>query len=184
MQAVLLLNQSFEPLRVISWQKAVTMFFLGKVEVVEEYDHNIRSVSLVVKAPAVVRLLRYARVGMRKPPLSRTNVLARDNFSCQYCGDDVTSREATLDHVIPRSQGGTTSWENIVCCCKSCNRQKGGQTPKQSGMPLKGIPRQPEWLPVLRFKLHGNIPNSWQDFLGYNDARGFTKNRRQSRSFA
>lgn len=165
MQSVLLLNASYEPLRVISWQRAVTLFFLGKVEVVEEYDHDIRSISLIVRAPAVVRLLKFARIGRKSPPLCRANVLARDNFECQYCGVELLSREATLDHVVPRSQGGKTSWINIVCACSSCNRKKGGRTPKEARMQLRKHPVQPDWLPVLNMKFHGGIPSSWRNFL-------------------
>lgn len=167
MEAVLLLNSSFEPLRVISWQKAVTMCFLGKVEVVQEYDRNIRSVSLVIKAPAVVRLLRYVRIGRRTPPLCRTNILARDGFQCQYCAKSLTSREATLDHVIPRSQGGKTTWDNVVCCCAHCNRKKGGCTPHEARMVLLSRPERPDWLPVLSFKLNGKVPSLWHSFLGH-----------------
>jgi 5-methylcytosine-specific restriction endonuclease McrA len=165
MHSVLLLNASYEPIKVISWQRAVTMFFLGKIEVVEEYEHNIRSVSLVIKAPAVVRLLNYIRIGRKSPPLSRTNVLARDNFQCQYCAKEVSSKEATLDHVIPRSQGGRTEWDNIVCCCAACNRKKGGRTPAEARMTLRSRPGKPDWLPVLTIKLNGQIPLSWHNFL-------------------
>lgn len=165
MQAVLLLNSSFEPLKVISWQRAVSLFFLGKVEVVEEYDHDIRSVSLVIKAPAVVRLLKYAKLGRKSPPLCRSNILARDGLECQYCEKQLTSREATLDHVVPRSQGGRTSWENVVCCCSACNRKKGGRTPKEARMTLRSVPRKPDWLPVLDISFHGRVPNSWYSFL-------------------
>lgn len=165
MQAVLLLNSGFEPVKVISWQRAISMFFLGKVEVLEEYDHDIRSVSLVIKAPAVVRLLKFARIGRRSPPLCRANVLARDHFKCQYCSLELTAKEATLDHVVPRSQGGKTSWENIVCCCPPCNRKKGGRTPKEARMKLNKKPIKPDWLPVLNMKFHGRIPGAWRTFL-------------------
>lgn len=165
MQSVLLLNTSFEPLKVISWQRAVSMFFMGKVEVIEEYDSHIRSVTLAIKAPAVVRLLRYVKVGKKSPPLCRSNILARDNFKCQYCSIDLTSREATLDHVVPRSQGGKTSWENIVCCCAACNRKKGGRTPHEARMLLLKKPVKPDWLPVLNIKFHGRVPLSWHNFL-------------------
>jgi 5-methylcytosine-specific restriction endonuclease McrA len=165
MGPVLLLNSSYEPLRVISWQNAVGMFFLGKVEIVEEYDHHIRSVSVAIKAPAVVRLLRFFRVGRRSPSLSRINILARDNFTCQYCSREMPAKEATLDHVIPRSQGGKTTWENIVCACSSCNRRKGGRTPKEANMKLLSKPCKPQWLPVLNTKFNGNIPHPWLMFL-------------------
>lgn len=141
------------------------MFFLGKVEVVEEYEDDIRSVSLVIKAPAVVRLLRYFRAGRKSPPLTRGNILARDNFTCQYCSKELSPREATLDHVIPRAQSGRTTWENIVCACGGCNRKKGGRTPKEARMILLTKPHRPDWLPVLNIKLHGNIPKPWFGFL-------------------
>lgn len=165
MQTVLLLNASYEPLKVITWQRAVTMFFTGKVEVVEEYDHQIRSVSLVIRAPAVVRLLQFVNSGRRSPPLSRANVMARDSFRCQYCNRELSVREATLDHVVPRSQGGKTTWENIVCACGSCNRRKGGRTPKEARMKLLTTPVRPDWLPVLSIRLNGKVPLSWKLFL-------------------
>jgi 5-methylcytosine-specific restriction endonuclease McrA len=165
MSPVLLLSASYEPLRVISWQNAVCLFFLGKVEVIEEYEHDIRSVSLVIKAPAVVRLVRFFKLGKRSPPLSRANVLARDNFKCQYCNAELTAKEATLDHVVPRSQGGKTTWNNIVCACAACNRRKGGRTPKEAHMKLRAKPTKPEWLPVLNIRLHGKIPSAWYIFL-------------------
>lgn len=165
METVLLLNASFEPLRVISWQRAVCMMFTGKVEVVEEYDHHIRSVSIVIRAPAVVRLLRYVHISRRTPPLSRTNVLARDHYQCQYCAKHLSSREATLDHVIPRSRGGRTTWLNLVCCCGQCNRKKGGRTPREAHMKLKREPRAPDWLPVLSIHFRGQVPSAWHVFL-------------------
>lgn len=167
MHTALLLNSSFEPLRVISWQRAITMFFMGKVEIIEEYDHHIRSVSLAIKAPAVVRLLSYTKRFKGAPPLSRTNIFARDKFECQYCGIVLRAAEATLDHVTPRSKGGITSWTNIVTCCTKCNRKKGGKTPAEARMPLRSTPVQPDWLPVITVKLNGNIPQSWRSFLGF-----------------
>ncbi|MCB0319245.1 MAG: HNH endonuclease [Bdellovibrionales bacterium] len=165
MQSVLLLNASYEPIKIISWQRAISMFFLGKVEVVEEYEHDIRSVSLVFKAPAVVKLVRYVHNRRKTPPLTRANILARDNFECQYCSTSLNSKNATLDHVIPRSQAGTTSWENIVLACAPCNRKKGGKTPEQAGMPLRNFPTKPGWLPVIEIKLKGEVPESWHDFI-------------------
>ncbi len=144
----------------------MTLFFLGKVEIVEEYDHHIRSISIAIKAPAVVRLLGYTKRHKGTPPLSRANIFARDNFECQYCGTSLRANEATLDHVVPRSKRGVTSWTNIVTCCNKCNRKKGGRTPKEARMPLRKIPVKPAWLPVITFRFDGNVPLSWRYFLG------------------
>jgi 5-methylcytosine-specific restriction endonuclease McrA len=165
MESVLLLNSSYEPLKIITWQRAVTLFFDGKVEVVEEYDHQIRSVSLVIKAPAVVRLLRFAKFGRQSPPFSRLNVFARDRFECQYCGKSLSVYTATVDHVLPRSRGGTTSWLNVVSSCSPCNRKKGWLTPDEAGMKLRGQPTKPQWLPVLLLRSHEKIPQPWRAFF-------------------
>ncbi|MCB0328964.1 MAG: HNH endonuclease [Bdellovibrionales bacterium] len=165
MGAVLLLNASFEPLKVISWQRAVCLLFLDKIEILEEYDHEIRSVSIAIKAPAVVRLLSYVKAGSRVPPFSRFNIFARDGFQCQYCRKMLTSKEATLDHVLPRSHGGKTSWDNVVCCCRACNIKKGSRTPEQAKMKLLKKPVRPGWLPVLQLRLNGKYHPSWEIFL-------------------
>jgi len=166
LEATLLLNASFEPLKVISWQRAITLCFLGKVEVVEEYDdREVRSVSLALKMPAVVRLLRYVHPMKRKLPLTRLNILARDNFQCQYCGKHISFRESSLDHVFPRSRGGGHRWENLVAACHPCNRRKGGRTPEEARMMLLNKPAEPDWLPVLTIRMSRQVPASWELFL-------------------
>lgn len=165
MNATLLLNASFEPIKIISWQRAVTLMFLNKVEVVNSYERDIRSVSFAIKMPAVVRLLRYVKLQRRHPPLSRLNLLARDGFRCQYCERTLSYKEATIDHVLPRSQGGTTHWKNVVTACHPCNRKKGGRTPLQAHMKLLAEPHEPEWLPVLTVRFYHNLPPSWLTFL-------------------
>ena len=165
MDTTLLLNASYEPLKVIPWQRAITLLFLGKVEVIDEYHREVRSVSLALKVPAVVRLLTYVRLAKRRPPLSKSNLYNRDNGQCQYCAKYLQRNEATTDHVIPRSQGGATTWINVVLACPPCNRRKGGRTPKQANMKLKIPPRAPEWLPVLQVRFNRNIPSSWKVFL-------------------
>lgn len=166
MEATLLLNASYEPVRIISWQRAVTLCFLGKVEVVEEYEREVRSVSVVVRMPSVVRLLRYVSLGRRRPPLTRLNLLARDNFQCQYCAKHLSYRESSFDHVRPRSQGGDTTWENVVAACHPCNRRKGGRTPKEARMALMAEPVEPAWLPVVSVRFEKRVPPSWLIFLG------------------
>ena len=162
----LVLDQGFQPHRVISWQRAVLMLFDGKVEVVEEYEEDIRSVTLTIKMPAVVRLLRTIR-GRRGVKFSRINVATRDGFRCQYCGVQLPLRRLTYDHVIPRSQGGATSWENIVMACYPCNGRKAHGTPEQAGMRLRKAPVKPSWLPLVSFRLDPayDIPEAWLNWL-------------------
>ena len=162
----LLLNQGFEPIKVISWQRAITLLFLGKVEVLEEYTNELHSVSLVIKIPAVVRLLRAFRRHSRPVKFSRVNIYARDNYKCQYCGKKAPISELTYDHVVPRSQGGLTEWTNIVTCCYLCNRKKGGQTPAQANMKLLTEPKQPNWVPAVAIRISlRSVPDAWRDYL-------------------
>lgn len=164
--ATLLLSQSYEPIKIISWQRAITLLFLGKVEVVEEYDHDIRSVTFVIKVPAVVRLLRAFRRHHKPVKFSRVNIYARDGYTCQYCGVRLSVSELTYDHVVPRSQGGATDWTNIVTCCHDCNRVKGGRTPRQAGMQLRAQPVQPNWVPAVTIRVSlRSVPDAWRDYL-------------------
>src|SRR6188508_1274800 len=133
----LLLNSTYEPLKVISWQRAVTLLWLGKVEVIRSYERDIRSVTFKIRMPAVVRLIRFVRRKRPQISFSRRNLFARDENTCQYCAKRFESPELTYDHVVPRSQGGKTEWTNIVTCCVDCNRRKGGRTPPQAGMHLR-----------------------------------------------
>jgi 5-methylcytosine-specific restriction endonuclease McrA len=163
----LLLNASFEPLKIISWQKAVTLLFLGKVEVVEQYeDEEVSSVSFSIKMPSVVRLLRLIRPRSRRVKFSRLNVFLRDKYTCQYCGSAMSTTELTYDHILPRSRGGRTEWENIVTACVPCNRQKGGRTPGEAGMRLLKPPTRPSSLPTLKLTVtFRKTPESWRDYL-------------------
>jgi 5-methylcytosine-specific restriction endonuclease McrA len=162
----LLLNQGYEPIKVISWQRAITLLFLGKVEVLKEYEGDLRAVSVVIKIPAVVRLLRAFRRHARPVKFSRVNIYARDHYRCQYCGKKANIADLTYDHVVPRSQNGATDWTNIVTCCYLCNRKKGGRTPREAGMTLLAQPAQPNWVPsvVIQISMR-SIPDAWRDYL-------------------
>jgi len=165
MDRTLLLNQGFEPVATISWRRAVCLLTLGKVEVVEEYDRDVRSVYLVIKMPAVVRLISRLRRNRQQVKFSRQNVLARDRWRCQYCGQKKRTTELTYDHVVPRSQGGKTSWENIVTACEDCNARKANRTPQQAGMKLRSRPVRPNWVPVFVIPLTGSVPDQWASYL-------------------
>jgi 5-methylcytosine-specific restriction endonuclease McrA len=168
----LLLNSTYEPLKVISWQRAVTLMWLGKVEVVRSYEKDVRSVTFRVRMPAVVRLLRFVRRKQPQVSFSRRNLFARDNNSCQYCGVRRETGELTYDHVLPRSHGGKTDWTNIVTCCVECNRKKGGRTPEQANMRLTRVPKRPDRLPGTITITIGlkSAPDAWRDFLYWNVA--------------
>lgn len=167
----LVLDQGYQPHRIVTWQKAVTMLFGGKVEVVEEYDEEIRSVSLTIRMPAVVRLVRRLRRRKRALRFSRFNVMVRDGFTCQYCGDKRPAKKLTMDHVVPRSRGGKTSWDNVVTACGPCNHDKGAKTPKEARLSLKSRPAKPTWLPTEAFHVRlTNVPQTWKSWLYWNSA--------------
>jgi len=172
MKWTLLLNSTFEPLRVVTWKKAIIMVMLNKVEVVEEYERKVRGINVSIRLPAVIRLNRFIR---RQTPIikfSRQNLYVRDKGICQYCGAPFEYRELTYDHVIPRSKGGQTEWTNVVTCCMACNLRKGGRTPEEAGMPLIRKPKAPIWLPLLTKSLGIDTPpSSWRDYLYLNQER-------------
>lgn len=166
MERVLLLNASYEPLRVISWKRAICLLTLEKVEVLESYDRTVRSVTIAFRLPAVVRLLHLVRLRNHTIRFSRQNIYLRDKYQCQYCGRKMDGCALTYDHVVPRSMGGKTAWENIVTCCLPCNKKKGGRTPKQAKMHLIRRAKRPSWHPMLLITLRlGNTPESWRDYL-------------------
>ena len=170
MQATLLLNASYEPLRIISWQKALTLFFAGKVEIVEEHDREVHSISFAIRLPSIIRLLKYVRVkNHNKVKFSRANIYARDDYTCQYCAKKFPSEDLTFDHVVPVARGGQKRWDNIVAACFRCNHKKGGRTPEDAGMKLIRHPTEPHWLPAFHvtFRIK-SPPDSWRDYLYWN----------------
>lgn len=172
MDRTLLLNATYEPLRVISWQRAVSMLCMGKVEVVQNYDRVLRAVSWSIKMPSVVRLTRFVRRRRIRVAMTRHNIFLRDNYQCQYCLKKLPAKELTRDHVIPRSQGGGMTWENIVAACVACNRDKGGRTPKEANMHLAKPPVQPEGL-VAKYTLGlaNSYEDSWLDYLAWGKSK-------------
>ncbi len=144
----LLLTPWMAPHKIISWERAVVLLVTSKVDVLEEYDEEIRSPSLVMRTPAVVRLRKAGTTIKHAVRFSRVNVYTRDGFRCQYCGEKKEMRQLNYDHVVPRVRGGRTVWENIVTCCYPCNDRKGSRTPEEAGMTLRKRPFKPSSLPV------------------------------------
>ncbi len=166
MRDTLLLDQGYQPLKVIAWQRAVVLHLVGKVELVSAHNWEIRTVADAFPAPSVVRLTRRLRHRQPFVRFSRENVYLRDAYQCQYCAKHCTNAELTLDHVQPRSRGGNTSWRNVVTACVRCNRDKGRLTPEEASMPLRTVPRRPKWLAPKILKVGGQqLPESWRMFL-------------------
>jgi 5-methylcytosine-specific restriction endonuclease McrA len=162
----LLLTQGYEPIQIISWQRAITLLALDKVDVVDEYDAQIRAQSMIVRIPSIVRLRKAFRRHAKPVKFSRVNIYARDGYRCQYCGAKCTIAELTYDHVIPRSKGGKTTWENIVSACYACNRRKANRTPAEAGMKLRTTPARPTWMPSVQIRVSArSVPDAWRDYV-------------------
>jgi len=163
----LILNSGYEPMQLVSWERALCLVFSEKAEIIATYsDRSIRTISTSFEMPSVVRLKRYVRVvrtfGVVK--CTRKNILVRDRFECQYCGLRCSAAAATLDHVMPASRGGKTTWDNIVTSCADCNRKKGNRTPSEAGMLLRSRPRRPTWREWLE-RWQQDLDDSWMPYL-------------------
>ena len=155
---------SYYPLSLWPWQTAIKAMFLERVDVIAHYDREVHSPSASLKLPSVIALRQYVRPS-EYPAFTRFNLFLRDDFQCVYCG---SHRELTFDHVVPRAQGGITSWENVATACAPCNLRKGGRTPLQAGMRIEDEPIRPtSW----QLQEHGKrfppnyLHQSWRDYL-------------------
>lgn len=189
--SVLVLNRFYMAVRVVNVRRAMTLLYRGCAEVItiEEdqyynYDFDawceisqfhalekqpeedyIKAPQFDLQVPRIVRLTRYDRLPKSSVRFNRKNLFARDNHACQYCGSQRPMSQLSLDHVIPRSLGGKTTWENIVCCCLPCNSRKGGRTPIQAGMKLLSKPIKPSSNPSMVIPLTDPRYASWRSFL-------------------
>ena len=147
-----------------SWRE-VSEYRLNNFQFREEDDDWVRTATTQIQVPRVIRLLDYEKIPRHTVKFNRRNIFARDNNQCQYCGKRFPTSELSLDHVVPRSQGGENSWENIVCACIDCNVRKGGRTPKQAHLSLVRKPEKPKRSPLLNLKLTSKKYRSWRTFL-------------------
>ena len=161
---VLLLNANYEPLNVCNIRRAVTLILLGKAEVIQDTGTCVFTSCGQLSVPSVVRMTYQVKRPMPSLRLSRHSVLARDNYTCQYCG---SNRDLTIDHVVPRWVGGPQTWENLVACCRRCNLKKADKTPVQAGMKLKRLPERPHYVPYLSLQkyIRASTRDDWQFFL-------------------
>lgn len=161
MNTVLVLNQDYSPITVCSVERAFLLVYLNKAELICELKEKaLRSITSHFPFPSVIRIKRYAHVPYKGVILTRHNVFKRDNHTCQYCGDN---RNLTLDHLIPRSKGGQSSWTNLVTACKNCNTKKGDYTPEQAGLILRVRPSKPSYLMFLRTNM--GLREDWIPYL-------------------
>lgn len=164
---VLVLNHNFEPLNICSIQRGMALLLLDKAEVLRYSETVLRTTESEYTIPSVLRLHEVVRRPLPELKISRKSVLARDGYTCVYCG----SRESlTIDHVFPRHRGGETTWENVVCCCLRCNNKKGSRTPQECNMRLPHPPRKPRYVPYISFPRFVSAVRrpEWREFLeGY-----------------
>ncbi len=189
--SVLVLNRHYLPVHVITVRRAFCLLVRSMAEVIhiedgqygnydfsswreiselkaefkEPHEDWIQSVNFEIQVPRVIRLLFYDRVPRQSVRLNRRNIFARDANVCQYCGGKFPTSELSLDHVLPRSRGGETTWENMVCACVACNVRKGGRTPREAHMHLFRKPVRPKRSPILAIKLGNPKYQSWKTFL-------------------
>ncbi len=188
---VLVLNKHYAAVRIVSARRAMAMLFRGIAEILSVEDESwqtydfeswcelselraryerdrhewIRGVRFDIAVPRILRLMWYDRMPKRPVKFNRRNIFARDHNRCQYCGKKFPISELSLDHVMPRSRGGKADWENIVCCCVTCNVRKGGRTPDEAHMKLINQPVRPKRSPVVTLRLTSEKYASWKQFL-------------------
>ncbi len=185
--SVLVLNRLYQPVHVTSVRRALILLYRGAAKAVDEryqtfdfeswaeltaalHEESIGTPHKRLRVPRVILLQAYDHLPRARVRFSRLNVYARDHNTCQYCSRTPSRAELNLDHVIPRSHGGVTSWENVVCSCVPCNLRKGGRTPEQAHMKLKRTPSRPRWTPFFRGPPKtGAFYQQWLPFLTLSD---------------
>ena len=165
---VLVLNASYEPINICAARRAIVLVLKGLAMPEEENGHFLHAARLAMRVPSVIRLLEYRRIPHQTRALSRKNILLRDRNTCQYCGTLLSSSDLTLDHVVPRSRGGSSTWENLVACCHPCNRRKGNHLLGETDMKLMKEPR-PFTLHTSRhiMRMIGRSDLKWRKYLFY-----------------
>lgn len=160
---VLLLNQNYEPLTILKLKRAITLLFLGKVDIIENEDgKEVHAITMALPVPSVIRLKYFVQIKRKDIPLTKKNIIKRDKHQCQYCGK--RTGVMTTDHIIPKALGGDESWENLVCACLECNNRKGNLVPPAAGLKLIKKPKRPNYFTFILHEL-GNPNDKWRPFL-------------------
>lgn len=163
MRNVLVLNSTYQPLNVTTLKRALKMLYLHKAEMVWSNGCVIKTSRETLSMPSIVRLMKYVAIPQRQIPLSRRYILLRDCYTCQYCGKQ-ESKHMTIDHVIPKSRGGKSTWENLVCACRQCNNKKNNRPPKEANMTLLRPPTKPNFRHLLIINTQ-NAPAEWFPYI-------------------
>lgn len=165
---VLVLNATYEPINVTAVRRALVLVLKGVATTEEENGGYVHAARLAFRVPSVIRLMTFHRIPYQTRALSRKNILLRDRHTCQFCGRVFPAAELTLDHVIPRSRGGHTDWDNLVACCHACNNLKGDRMPDETGLRLLRAPR-PFTLHTSRqlMRMMGSSDERWRKYLFY-----------------
>jgi len=162
---VLVLNATYEPLSVVSVKRAVVLLLKEKAELIEAAEAYLRAENFQIPRPLVIRLVYFVKIPRRMSlPVTRRTILARDNYTCQYCGATPVRQELTLDHVLPRSRGGKSTWENVVTACKKCNGRKGNRTPTEANMHLLTEPKRPRYLAIAALT-NMEVRRAWNKYM-------------------
>ena len=161
----LVLDSTYFPVRIVNWQKAMILLFTGRAEMVTDYpDRKIMGVSNSFSLPKILRLYNRHKSD-KKVRFSRHNVFWRDSFQCQYCSKRYKASTLTIDHVLPQSRGGKTTWENVVSACSPCNTKKGNKLPHEANMKLLVKPSESKWSPQVCLRLKKDDPQEWYQWF-------------------
>ncbi|MEM8895042.1 MAG: HNH endonuclease [Bacteroidota bacterium] len=159
---VLVLNQDYSPMTVCSVHRAFLLIYLKKAELLNALDgKSLRSITETYPFPSVIKVNRYVNIPYMSVVLTRQNIFKRDGHECQYCG---THKDLTLDHLVPRSKGGKSTWNNLVTACRNCNARKGDHSLEKAGMKLKNVPRKPSYVMFLMDNA-GQLQEDWKPYL-------------------
>ncbi len=185
-QPVLVLNRLWQAVNVCTAERALSLLYMGHAQVVYERDgafntfsfhewcdfsgradevESVKTISIRIRVPRIILLLFFDRLPNKEVKFTRHNVFERDRNTCQYCGKKFERPELNIDHVVPRLQGGLTTWTNVVCSCIDCNARKGGRTPEQARMRLIRKPKKPRWRPFIEIQFARTPDHSWRHFL-------------------
>lgn len=180
--ATLVLNKAYTPIHVLSVKQAIVKIMSNLAEAIDHTNymtygwedwfslpvtqdyHPIRTTQGDIRAPFVIRVLKYDQIPRFTVRLSRKNIFIRDRGTCQYSGRKLELKDATLDHVLPESRGGRTTWDNLVLCDRYVNHRKGNKTPEEAGLTLLSVPKKPQWTPIFKAS-GGKVPDAWKGFL-------------------